>query len=128
MVQLLHQAVLSQIVRRVLAALESVYGYFLFYYSYRPLSRALPRWVADADHLHRLRLFLHDLPAWVFARRPLPPGATIAFVLFAIGAIASDAARMDLSPWPVWARAALNAAYLAACIGIMLEMIHLVAR
>ncbi len=72
--------------------------------------------------------FLHDLPAWVFARRPLPPGATIAFVLFAIGAIASDAARMDLSPWPVWARAALNAAYLAACIGIMLEMIHLVAR
>lgn len=31
--------------------------------------------------------FLHDLPAWVFTRRMLPPGATIVRFLFGSGAV-----------------------------------------
>lgn len=55
-----------------------VYGYFLFYYSYRPLSRVMPRAPAMMATFVACGFLLHDLPAWAFARRVLPPGATIA--------------------------------------------------
>jgi hypothetical protein len=67
--------------------------------------------------------FLHDLPAWAVTRRVLPPGATIAFTLFAAGAILSERFSMNLSSWPVAARAAVNVAYLTGCIGVMLVIV-----
>jgi hypothetical protein len=66
---------------------------------------------------------LHDLPAWLFARRVVPPGATIAFTLFGLGVIFSEWFHMDISRWPARARAATNIAYLAACIGVMLLVV-----
>jgi len=67
--------------------------------------------------------FLHDLPAWVFSRRILPPGATIAFLMFGLGAVASDRFHMDLSRWPLPARAAINVIYLAGCVIAMLLIV-----
>lgn len=63
---------------------------------------------------------LHDLPAWAFTRRVLPPGATITFILFGLGVIAGDALHMDLSKWPVPVRALVNVLYLVSCMAAML--------
>jgi hypothetical protein len=63
---------------------------------------------------------LHDLPAWAFTRRVLPPGATIAFLMFGLGALVSEWTHMDLSRWPIPARAAVNIGYISGCIGAML--------
>jgi len=100
-----------------------VYGYFLYYYSYRPLSRVMPRTGAMLTTFVACGFFLHDLPAWVFTRRILPPGATIAFLMFGLGAVASDRFRMDLSRQPVTARAAINVTYLAGCVIAMLVIV-----
>jgi D-alanyl-lipoteichoic acid acyltransferase DltB (MBOAT superfamily) len=100
-----------------------VYGYFLYYYSYRPLSRILPRSLAMLTTFVACGFVLHDLPAWLFSRRFLPPGATIAFVFFGLGAVASERLKMDLSRWPVTARAAVNVIYIAGCITAMLIIV-----
>jgi MBOAT membrane-bound O-acyltransferase family protein len=101
-----------------------VYGYFLYHYSYRPLSRVMPRPAAKMATFLLCGFVLHDLPAWAVARRPLPPGATIAFAFFGLGAIGSEAARMDLSHRPFRARAAVNAAYLAGSVAAMLVIVR----
>ena len=63
---------------------------------------------------------LHDLPAWAFTRRVLPPGATIAFIMFGLGAVISEAVHMDLSTWPAAGRAVVNVGYIAGCTAAML--------
>jgi hypothetical protein len=103
---------------------DPVYGYYLYYYSYRPLSRVAPRPLAMLATFLVCGFALHELPAWVFTRRILPPGATIAFLMFGVVAIVSERAHMNLSSWPVLARAALNVAYLAGCIGAMLLIVR----
>jgi D-alanyl-lipoteichoic acid acyltransferase DltB (MBOAT superfamily) len=101
-----------------------VYGYFLYYYSYRPLSGVVPRPAAMLATFVACGFLLHDLPAWAFARRALPPGATIAFVLFGLGTIVGEWFRMDMSRLPLLARAAINVAYIAGCIGTMLLIVR----
>jgi hypothetical protein len=59
----------------------------------------------------------------LFTRRILPPGATIAFLLFGVVVVVSDALHMDLSQWPVWARATTNLVYLGGCVGAMLFVV-----
>lgn len=105
-----------------------VYGYFLTYYAYRPLTRILPRPAAMLLTFVLAGFVLHDLPAWLATRRVLPPGATVAFVLFGVGAVASDRVGMDLGSWPVWTRALVNVAYLIVCIAAMLTLVLWVAR
>jgi D-alanyl-lipoteichoic acid acyltransferase DltB (MBOAT superfamily) len=100
-----------------------VYGYFLYRFSYRPLSRILPRSAAVLATFVFCGFLLHDLPAWIITRRVLPPGATIAFIMFGLGAVVSERLRMDLSRWPIVARATLNLAYIAGCIAIMLFVV-----
>jgi hypothetical protein len=100
-----------------------VYGYFLFYYSYRPLTQMMPRALAKLTTFVACGLLLHDVPAWLLTRRVLPPGATIAFTLFGLGAIASERFHMDTSRLPVGLRAGINGAYLVACIGLMLLVV-----
>ncbi len=68
-------------------------------------------------------LILHDIPAWLVVRRVLPPGATIAFTLFGLGVILSEAFDMDLSRWPVAGRAAVNVGYIAGCVITMLVIV-----
>lgn len=67
---------------------------------------------------------LHDAPAWLVTRRILPPGATIAFALFGIGAVLSDWFHIDLSRWRVGWRATVNLLYVAGCIVAMLLIVR----
>lgn len=100
-----------------------VYGYFLLYFVYRPLARVLPRRVATIITFVSCGLVLHDVPAWLFSRRILPPGATLAFLFFGVVVVVSDALHMDLSTWPRWARAATNLVYLGGCVGATLFVV-----
>lgn len=100
-----------------------VYGYFLAYFVYRPLARWTPRPLATLITFLACGFLLHDVPAWVFSRRVLPPGGTIAFLLFGVVAVASEALGMDLSSWPAWGRAVTNLAYLLGCIASMLSIV-----
>src|SRR6266542_3934717 len=104
-----------------------VYGYFLYYYSYRPLSRLMPRWAALMTTFTACGFVLHDLPAWAVTRRVLPPGGTIASILFGLGLVLSEALHMDISRWPVPVRAVANACYLAGCVVTMLVIVRAVA-
>lgn len=100
-----------------------VYGYALYYYSYRPLSRVMPRSAARLATFVACGFLLHDLPAWALTLRVLPPGATIAFALFGLGAVVGDGLHMDLSRWSILGRAAINVAYVAGCIGATLAIV-----
>jgi hypothetical protein len=100
-----------------------LYGYVLYYYSYRPMSWVMPRPMAMFATFVACGFLLHDLPAWAVTRRVLPPGATIAFTLFGVGALLGERFHMNLSSWPVLARAAVNVAYLGGCIGAMLLIV-----
>jgi D-alanyl-lipoteichoic acid acyltransferase DltB (MBOAT superfamily) len=101
-----------------------VYGYFLYYYAYRPLSRTMPRGLAKMVTFVLCGFALHDVPAWVITRRILPPGATIAFVLFGLGAVVSDAFHMDMSRWSFAGRATVIAGYLATSVIAMLAIVR----
>lgn len=105
-----------------------VYGYYLTYYSYRPLARTMPREMAAFLTFVACGFLLHDVPAWLFTRRLLPPGATIAFTVLGAGSVASERLQMDMSRLPVEARAAINVAYLATGVGAMLLVVRLMAR
>jgi hypothetical protein len=54
----------------------------------------------------------------------LPPGATIAFVMFGLVAVLSEWFQMNLSSWPVLARAAINVTYLVGCVSAMLLIVR----
>ncbi len=84
----------------------------------------MPRSLAMVATFVVCGLVLHDLPAWVFARRVLPPGATIAFVMFGLVAVLSEWFQMNLSSWPVLARAAINVTYLVGCVSAMLLIVR----
>ena len=105
-----------------------VYGYYLYYFCYRPLSRGLPRPLAMLITFAACGFLLHDLPAWLVTRRVLPPGATIAFVFFGVGAILGETLHMDLSRWPAWGRVIVNLAYLVGCVVAMLVIVLTVVR
>lgn len=100
-----------------------VYGYFLYYYSYRPLSQVLPRAPAMLMTFAACGFLLHDVPAWILTRRLLAPGATIAFSLFGLGAVLGEAFHMDISRWPFLVRASVNFSYIAGCCAAMLVIV-----
>src|SRR5260370_42121759 len=117
MVQLLHQTLRCNILCTVLAPLESRLWLL-------PLPLLVSTSIADpakergrAGHLRGLRI-----PP-ILSRTVLPPGATIAFIMFGLGAVVSERLRMDLSRWPIVARAPLNLAYIAGCIPITLFVV-----
>ncbi len=101
-----------------------LYGYFLYYYAYRPLSRRIPRSAAVLATFILCGFLLHDVPAWLAVRRVLPPGATITFVLFGLGVVISEALHMDLSRWPVAGRVVVNLAYIAGSVITMLLVVR----
>jgi len=105
-----------------------IYGYLLTYFVYRPTRRVAPRPLALMATFIFAGFVMHDLPAWVVARRILPPGGTIAFVLFGTGVLAGDKLRLDLSNRPVGLRVAANSAYLTTSVWMAVAIARRLAR
>jgi hypothetical protein len=93
-----------------------VYGYVLFYWSYRPLRRVLPRAAAMWLTFVLCGLVLHDMVGWALGRNVRFPEMTILFAVFGLGTVAGEALGMDLSRRPAAVRVAANVAYLAASV------------
>ena len=93
-----------------------VYGYYLYYWSYRPLRRFVPRPVAELLTFAASGFLLHDIPLFAVRRAAGFPYVTAWFVLAGAIAIAAEAWRMDLSRWPAAARVAVNAGYLLSTL------------
>ncbi len=89
-----------------------VYGYFLYFWSYRPLRQFMPRPAAELATFAVSGFVLHDLPLFAARRSLGVPYVTAWFVLAGAIAIAAERARLDVSSWPAAARIALNATYL----------------
>ena len=92
-----------------------VYGYYLYYWAYRPLRRLVPRPVAVVVTFAGCGLLLHDLPHLPFTGIPL---ITMWFVVLSIGVLLSDALRMDLSGQPRMLRVASNVLYLVVSFDV----------
>jgi hypothetical protein len=92
-----------------------VYHYCLYYLSYRPLSRLLPRPVAVLLTFAACGLLLHDLPHLPFTGVPL---ITVWVLFLGAGAIVSERLRMDTSKLPYAARTAINAIYLLGLLEV----------
>jgi hypothetical protein len=86
-----------------------VYGYFLYYWSYRPLRRYLPRPIALILTFALCGFLLHDIVHIAFTGIPL---VTMWFVVLGAGAYASEALGMDLSRRPYMVRAGAQVLYL----------------
>lgn len=100
-----------------------VYGYYLSYYAYRPLRRIVPRALAMWLTFIASGFLLHDLVGWALGRRIRFPEMTLVFALLGLGALASDALRMDMSRWPFVARAGANIAYIVVCFLIVTQLL-----
>lgn len=96
-----------------------VYGYFLSYYAYRPLRRVLPRPLAVWLTFVGCGFLLHDLVGWAWAGHACFPEVTAMFALFGVGAVLSDALRVDLARYPFAVRAFANASCIAASVAIV---------
>ena len=89
-----------------------VYGYYLYYYAYRPLRRFLPRLLAMWLTFIACGFFLHDALGWALGQHVRFPEMTLRFVFFGIGAVAGEALGMDLSRQALPLRVTVNLAYL----------------
>jgi hypothetical protein len=93
-----------------------VYGYFLYYYSYRPLRRLLPRAPAVLLTFAACGFFLHDLVGWILVGAIRFPVMTIAFGLFGLGMVITEAMRFSVAGWPFLLRAIVNVGYVLGCL------------
>lgn len=91
-----------------------VYGYFLFYYCYRPLRRLIPRAPAVVITFLICGFVLHDVLGWVMGGKVHFPEMTLMFLLWGGGVVVSDALLMDLSGRPLLVRVGVNIAYIGA--------------
>ncbi len=92
-----------------------VYHYYLYYWCYRPLRSFLPRPVALALTFAACGFLLHDLPHLPFTGVPL---ITIWFSLLAVGVVAGELLRMDLSRRRFTVRVMVNVVYLAGLLEV----------
>ena len=95
-----------------------LYSYYLYYWSYRPLRRRLPRPLAELITFAVSGFFLHELPLWLVLRAVYGEGWTFPwittwFVLAGAVAIAAEMLHVELSRLPFAARIAVNLTYLA---------------
>ena len=99
-----------------------LYSYYLYYWSYRPLRRRLPRPLAELITFAVSGFFLHELPLSLILRTVTFPWITAWFVLAGAVAIASEMLHVELSRLPFAARIAVNLAYLAATLCTVLAI------
>ena len=88
-----------------------LWGYYLGRYSFEPLRRVLPRWLA-LILTFVLCGFLHDLVIMA-VRGSVVLFATPWFVLLGSGVVMGEIVGMDTSRFPWAVRAAINVAYVA---------------
>ena len=93
-----------------------VYGYYLYYWSYRPLRRVVPRPVAELATFAVSGFVLHDLPLFAARRGFGFPYLTAWFVLAGGIAIVAERLHIAVPSLPAPARVVLNAAYLLATL------------
>ena len=91
-----------------------IWGYGLGRYVYAPLRRVLPP-AAAFILTFAISGGLHDLATMAVSRSPALL-FTPWFVLLGMGAVLGRVAGMDLGKRPFWVRAAVNLAYLVACL------------
>jgi hypothetical protein len=99
-----------------------LYGYYLYYWCYRPLSRSLPRPVAELLTFAVSGFFLHDVPLWLVRRQATLPWLTMWFVLAGAVAIIAEGFHVNLSRLPFSGRIAMNLAYLSATLSVVLAI------
>jgi hypothetical protein len=90
-----------------------VWGYYLWYWCYRPARRVLPRPAAVMVTFTASGL-AHNLLAVLLSHR-LNPFVTVWFLVYGAVAVVGEALHMNLSRLPAAARIAVNLAYLVGC-------------
>ncbi len=96
-----------------------VYGYYLYYYCYRPLRKILPRSLSVIVTFACSGFFLHDLLFLGWGIRALAKGrvtipfVTLWFSTMAILMLLAEAVKMDLSNKSLGVRIAVNCLYIA---------------
>jgi hypothetical protein len=90
-----------------------VWGYYLYYWSYRPARRVLPHPAAVMVTFTASGL-AHNLLAAAMSRH-FNPFVTVWFLVYGAVVVVSEALRMDLSRLPAPARVVVNLAYLVGC-------------
>ena len=94
-----------------------VWGYYLYYWCYKPARRVLPRLTAVMVTFTASGL-AHNLLATLLSHR-LNPFVTVWFMLYGAVTVASEALHMDLSHLPAPARVLVNLAYLVGCYALV---------
>jgi hypothetical protein len=102
------------------------YSYALTYWCYRPLRRFLPPGLAALITFAVSGFALHDLLFWPFAiaetGHPPRPVVTLAFVLAAAVLLSTQRAAIDVSRWPLAARATFHLGWLLACFAVAVTL------
>jgi hypothetical protein len=95
-----------------------VYGYYLYYYCYRPLRRlGLPRPPATLLTFVASGFFLHDIVAWALLGRPVFPFVTVVLGTAGLIVLLTGWLKLDLALFPAIVRVAANLGYLALSVG-----------
>jgi hypothetical protein len=90
-----------------------VWGYYLYFWFYRPARRVLPHLAAVMVTFTASGL-AHNLLATLLSHR-FNPFVTVWFVLYGAVTVVSEALHMDLSRLPAGVRIVINLAYLIGC-------------
>ena len=93
-----------------------LYGYYLSYFVFKPLSRLLPRAIALYLTFLVCGFVAHDLLVWAIAREPRFPIFAVLFSLFAAEVIVTEAVGFNLAGRPFALRVVANVGFLAAAI------------
>ncbi len=91
-----------------------IFGFYLHRFVFAPVSHITPRWLALVVTFLVCGA-LHDAVTFV-ARGSTTFLFTTMFACFAIGVLASEAVRLDMSKMPWLVRALINLIYIVACI------------
>lgn len=91
-----------------------IWGYNLKHRVFQPLRRILP-WSLSVIITFTVSGALHDAAVWVVS------GTTnglfaLSFTFMGLGVLVGRAASMDMSAWPMPARAAIHIAYVSGCV------------
>ncbi len=105
-----------------------VYGYYLFYYCYKPFGRILPRPLSVLITFACSGFFLHDFPfGWLIRAlktQSLPvPFVALWFSTIGMIVLVAEALTVDLSSYPLPLRVFINVFHIVAPFLIILYLV-----